>query len=139
MRAKDFSRSFDEKNFADMVDFINSVFQNGITLEDNLSAEVIRDIELLGDGTEIKIPHRLKATPKYRIILRQDGSGDVIDGGEWNDRFITLSARSTQVQSVVFPGGTYPPNASGTTIPATNCNITYSTANLKVTILLLRG
>lgn len=108
MRAKDFKRTFDNKDFGDMVDFINSIFQNGLTLEDNLGGQIIKDIELPSAGTQIKVPHRLKAVPKYRIILRQDGAGSIIDEGEWNESFITLSisgaTKNTKITILLMRG-----------------------------------
>lgn len=96
MRTKDFSRDFDAKNFGDMVDFINSIFQNGITLEDNLSGQIIEDIYLPSSGAEISIPHRLKVVPKYRIILRQSNGAIIADGSTaWDDRKIYLRATNS--------------------------------------------
>jgi len=91
MRLKDFSRKFNAKSFGDMVDFLNSVFQNGITIANNFSGQIIEGVILPAAGTEISIPHRLKTVPKYRIILRHSGNGIVVDGPTtWNDKAIYL-------------------------------------------------
>lgn len=128
-----------------MVDFINSLFQNGITLGDNISGQIV-EVTLPGDGTEVKVPHRLKAVPKYRIILRQDNRAVIYDGEEpWNDKYVTLRANEPlgDITAVTFPGGTYPLNLQSATtyIPPTGCSISRSSnpGDVKVTMILIRG
>jgi hypothetical protein len=153
VRAKNFDRKFDEKGFGDMVDFLNSLFQRGISVNDNLSGEVI-EFEIPADGTEVRVPHRLGVVPKYRLVLRQDANAILIDGEEtWTDKYVTFKSadlsllydKTTQVQ---FPGGTYflqVDGAARTTIPPTNCNLTFTETNIagdvrdtKFTVLLLK-
>jgi len=146
MRAPEFARKFTEGSFGKMSDWLNSLFQNGVTLDDNMSGEVI-EVTLPTDGTEIQVPHRLKCIPKYRIILRQDNYGVIFDGEEsWNDKYITLRCEGelTDLTSVTFPGGTYVLNTSGTattTIPPTACTVTTSSPTTEITVkfLLMRG
>ena len=92
MRALEFAREFSEKKYSEMVDYLNSVLQNGITLIDNMSGQII-DFSITG-GTELRLNHRLKSVPKYRIILRQDANVVIYDGNDWNDKYITLNASS---------------------------------------------
>jgi len=142
LRVRDFKRDFSDKEYSNMVDELNSFMQNGLTLADNVSGQIIENIILPADGTEIKVSHSLKAVPKYRIILRQKGSGVVIDGGEWTNNFVTLSAKNTEINNVQFPGGTYSLDliAETVTIPATNCTITYgNVGDTVISILLLGG
>lgn len=41
--------------------------------------------------TEVRISHFLGVTPKWRVILRQEGNGVISDiPSGWNDSFITL-------------------------------------------------
>ena len=41
--------------------------------------------------TNLKIRHNLKVTPKYRLILRQEGGGAILDiNTEWNKDYVTL-------------------------------------------------
>ena len=143
-----------------MVDFVNSIFQNGITLENNLNGQIIENIALPASGEEIKIPHRLKAVPKYRIILRQDGVGVVVDGGDWNENYITLKGVGlpTASSGAVIPSATYTvdgtvsgdpaaifnsvsdqPLLATVTLPDLSLGVETSTEDFIVTILLLRG
>jgi hypothetical protein len=92
MRALEFAREFSQKKYGEMVDYLNSVLQNGITLIDNMSGQII-DFSITA-GTELRLNHRLKSVPKYRIILRQDANVVIYDGNDWNDKYITLNASS---------------------------------------------
>lgn len=94
MRLKNFFRQFAEDSFGDMVDSLNSIFQNGITLSNNLSGQIV-EIANIPIGTEIQIPHRLGTVPKYRVILRQRGTFILEDGGtQWDDKAIYIKASS---------------------------------------------
>jgi hypothetical protein len=153
LRAKNFEREMNEKGFGDMVDFLNSLFQNGISLNNNLSGQIL-EFEIPADGSEIQVPHKLGVVPKYRIVLRQDANAILIDGEEtWTDKFVTfksadLSLLYKRTTSVTFPGGTYNLITSGTArtvIPPTACtigetdeNITGDVRDTKFTVLLLR-
>ena len=94
MKALALDREFSEESFNKLVDFVNTAFTN-IELKDNMNGQVIENIELPANADEIAISHNLKITPKYRILLRQDVDGVVIDGTtEWSDKTIYLK-RST--------------------------------------------
>jgi len=99
----EFIREFTEGSYVKLVDILNTGLSN-LTIDENMSGEVI-EVTLPADGTEIEIPHNLKITPKYRIIVRQSGKGLVIDGlAEWTERYIylKLATLSTPSQNVNF-------------------------------------
>lgn len=55
-----------------------------------MGAQVVERV-LIPSGTSVKIPHSLKITPKYRIIIRQIEGGAIIDGDDlWTDKYISL-------------------------------------------------
>src|SRR6056297_2266889 len=104
MRPPEFSREFSDKNFAVMVDYLNSLFTDGLSLSDNFTGEIIT--VNIPSGTEIQVPHRLKAVPKYRIILRQDADAVVYDGEEtWKDNYITLNASADVTVTMLLMRG----------------------------------
>jgi len=85
-----YDREFSDESYGSMVDSLNTVL-GGLLLSENMSGQVIENIELPVDGSEVRISHNLKVVPKYRIILRQ--SGQVFDGEtEWTDKYIYLKA-----------------------------------------------
>ena len=58
----------------------------------NLGGQVIGPITL-PINTEVEVPHSLKVTPRYRIILRQQGGLTITDGdSQWDDKKIFLKA-----------------------------------------------
>ncbi len=68
----------------------------------SFGGQVIEDI-VLPVGVEVEIPHSLKMTPKYRIILKQDSATYISDGDTaWDDKRIYLKA---EVPSDVSIGG----------------------------------
>lgn len=95
--------TFSVDNIRQMVNWLNTIFQAGLTLENNFSGQII-NVSLTG-GTELKIPHRLKAVPKYRIILRQSANAVVYDGSDWNDNFITLNSASDNDVTILLMRG----------------------------------
>lgn len=71
-----------------MVDEYNVALRS-VNFTQNFASD-IRDISIPA-GSEVEVSHKLKAVPKYRIILRQSGNGVVQDGeSEWTDRAIYL-------------------------------------------------
>jgi hypothetical protein len=97
MRPKAFGRNFTAKNFSDTVDFLNTLFTNGLTLENNFGAQIL-EVTLPASGVEVAIAHRLKVVPKYRIILRQDDQGTIMDGfSQWTDKTIYLRAANLSI------------------------------------------
>lgn len=88
MKVANISIDFNEKNFSDLVGQLN-VFMTSIGLE-NMNGQVINNINIPA-STSIDIPHSLKTTPKYRIILRQINGGTIVDGDtQWSDTLISL-------------------------------------------------
>ena len=79
---------FSEWNYSRMANMINT-FVRSIGLE-NMNGQVIENITIPA-GQSARIGHSLKMTPKYRIILRQNGGGAIIDGDDtWTDKYISL-------------------------------------------------
>lgn len=80
----------DVKEFGDIVDSLNSIFQNGITLSNNLSGQIV-EFEVPASGAEVKVSHKLGTIPKFRIVLRQDAITTLVDGAEtWTNKFVTF-------------------------------------------------
>jgi len=79
MRLPEFRRVFEDKSFGDMVDKLNSLFNRGVTLLNNMNGQII-EVTLPAAGTEVDVRHNLNVTPKYRIILKQRGDGIILDG-----------------------------------------------------------
>ncbi len=90
MKKIDLPRNFTEENYSKTIDELNTLFINNVTLENNLSGQVLEFT--IPNGVEIKLKHRLKATPKYRIILRQQGNGVLLDGTDspWTSDSVSL-------------------------------------------------
>lgn len=88
-----YDRDFSDKSYGEMVDSLNTLFQGGIEFGANLSGQIIKDIELPVNES-VDIPHNLKITPKYMIILRsRGGCYNVVDGdSKWTDRRISLKS-----------------------------------------------
>ena len=89
---QEFKREFSEENYAEMADSLNTTL--GGILTQNMGGQVIENITL-PVGKEVRISHNLKKTPKYRIILRQQGSLIITDGDSaWTNKYIYLKAES---------------------------------------------
>ena len=77
---KEYDRiSKEAKIHRENTDHLNSAFQKGITLSNNLNGQIIT-VTLPSAGTEVGIRHNLNVTPKYRIILKHMGDGIILDG-----------------------------------------------------------
>lgn len=89
MKVKAIGKQFIERNFVELVDYINMSL-NKLTLNDNFSG-TIRDV-IIPSGETAQVGHSLGVTPKYRIILRQVGDALITDGdaNTWTDKFIYL-------------------------------------------------
>lgn len=60
----------------------------------SFGGQVIENITL-PVGVEVEIPHSLKMTPKYRIILKQNSGVHISDGDSaWDDKKIFLKAET---------------------------------------------
>lgn len=102
MRPKNFERTFDDKSYGDMVDFLNTLFLNGITIDENLSAQVV-NVSFESGPQEIKVSHKLGTVPKYRIVLRQDTSEVLVDGDEtWTDKSVTFKTTNGNANYTVM-------------------------------------
>jgi hypothetical protein len=98
------SPEFNLKDPKQMVDWLNSLLQRGLTLANNFSGEIIE--VTLSAGAEKQIPHRLKAVPKYRIILRQNAGVVIYDGSEtWNQNYITLVSSADVTATILLMRG----------------------------------
>lgn len=86
---KNLSRS-DNPEIASIADELNRETNNLSSA--SFGGQVIEDI-ILPVGVEVEIPHNLKMTPKYRIILKQDSGVYISDGDTaWDDKKIFLKA-----------------------------------------------
>ena len=66
-------------------------FVRNISLGDNMSGQIVKDISLKA-GENIQISHNLKVVPKYWIMLRRRGNSVIADGPtRWSDKSIYLS------------------------------------------------
>lgn len=75
---------------AEIADEFNRELNNLSTK--SFGGQTIVNIEL-PVGQEVEIPHSLKVTPKYRIILRQSANAVITDGDTaWDDKKIYLKA-----------------------------------------------
>lgn len=84
-----------EENQARNVDDLNSTL-SGLLLS-NLSGQIIENIKVPFSG-EVVIPHSLGVVPKYRMILRQNGVGSLIDGTTaWSDKSVSFRASKPSV------------------------------------------
>ena len=89
MNFQEFSTSFDEDSFNSLTEALNTGLKR-LDFTNNMSGQIAENITI-GAGLEVEIPHSLKVTPKYRIILKQQGNGVITDGSEnWTSRFIYL-------------------------------------------------
>lgn len=104
MRFNNFDPTFSEESFSDMANSLNTLLRRIGT--DNISGE-IATVEIPA-GIELAIPHNLKVTPKYRIILRNTGEFNIGDGDTpWTDKTIYLknSGASTATLSILILRG----------------------------------
>lgn len=86
-----YSREFTPEGYAEMVDSLNTVLGT-LLMSQNFDGQIIEDI-LLPSGQNVRVSHNLKTTPKYRIILRKQGSLTIEDGDlPWNDKYIYLKS-----------------------------------------------
>ena len=87
----------------------NSELSRGLetlTFSENFDAFVV-EVELTA-GQELAIKNRIQKTPKYRLILRQDATGEITDGTtEWdsNNVYLKNNGSNTVRLTVAFFGG----------------------------------
>jgi hypothetical protein len=93
---KNLSRT-DDPRIANIADETNRELNNLSSA--SFGGQVIEDI-ILPVGVEVEIPHNLKITPKYRIILKQDNGVYISDGDTaWDDKRIYLKAEGASGSS----------------------------------------
>lgn len=141
MRFSELIRDFSEDDFGRMVDDLNTGLSK-LELEHNMNGEVV-EVVLPADGTEVEVPHSLKTVPKYRIIVRQNGCGIVVDGvKEWTERYIYLKlcVQQTAPTTVGF-NDKYGDPAFGASTPNSINIPALNIANDEVTakVLIMRG
>ena len=87
MKIKRFIKKFTEDSYLTMLDELHLILDNlGL---DNLNGQIVT--LTIPSGSEVAINHRLKRTPKYRIILKKSAEGEIIDGAkEWTSNLIYL-------------------------------------------------
>lgn len=89
MKVPKFLLSFLPESFSRNMEDLNTILRN-LTLEDNLACQIVNGLTI-NSGSEISVPHSLKSTPKYFIILRQQGNGNIVDGDSaWTDTQVFL-------------------------------------------------
>ena len=137
------SRNLNDKNYSEMADNLNTLL-SGLNLGNNMNGQIIENIILPADGTELAISHNLKSAPKYRIILRQDEDAVILDGTTpWDDKKIYLKrGGSNTVTGVTITNPVINTIATNGLVPAniSTGTLTYGTSTeVKITILLMRG
>lgn len=89
MRVPKFLLTFVADSFSKNMVELNTILRN-LSLGDNFGAQILEE-QTLTNGQEVSLPHSLKSTPKYRIIVRQRGNGLITDGSQlWTDTQIFL-------------------------------------------------
>lgn len=90
----EYHREFSKESFGEMVDSLNTVLNSLLLAQ--MSGQILENILLPVSGGEVAIAHNLKSVPKYRIILRQAGSGIIVDGDTpWDDKKIYLKLQQS--------------------------------------------
>ena len=80
----------DDSNIASFADEYNRETNNLSSI--SFGGQTIEDIEI-PVGISFEIPHSLKVTPKYRIILKQSSPVVISDGDKtWDDKNIYVRA-----------------------------------------------
>lgn len=94
------------RNQDELMDQMNDLLRDGFSLEKDLRGDII-DIILAPNETKI-IPHGLRVTPKYRLILRQTGNAVITDVDSlWTEFTIGLkneSANAVTLTIKLLPG-----------------------------------
>jgi hypothetical protein len=82
----------DAENVSEIADKLNTGL-NQLSFEENMKSQAV-EVEFIGNK-EVEIPHSLKVTPLYRIILRQRDNINILDGDtQWTDKAIYLKTSS---------------------------------------------
>lgn len=100
---KKLTDDIEDKGLGGVADEINREL-NRFSLGDRAGCKVVEGIELT-TGFNTPIPHNLKITPKYMIILRQSGSGSVFDGtSPWTDKTIYIESSADITVTILIVG-----------------------------------
>lgn len=75
---KRFNRSFIEASFNDLIDQLN-IGLSRLSLVENTQSYLASGV-VIAAGTEAEISHNLKVVPTMRIIVKQTGNANIIDG-----------------------------------------------------------
>jgi hypothetical protein len=89
---KDYVKITDDKDIIqrtnDLIDGVNKN-QKKTSLQSSFDCDIIS--VTIPNGESLKIRHRLKIVPKYRLILRQSGGGVITDiNSGWTKNYIEL-------------------------------------------------
>lgn len=78
---------------------IKTVLQN-LDFESNFTSE-IKTVTDIPANAEFSVPHGLKKTPNFRIILRQTDGGHITDGTtQWNETNIYLKNNGALIREL---------------------------------------
>ena len=95
-------KNISRKDLGGIADEINREL-NTFSLGDRAGCKVVENVPL--STTEIAIPHNLKITPKYMIILRQSAPASIYDGTTpWTDKTIFLRASASTIVTILIVG-----------------------------------
>lgn len=78
MRFRFLSKIFNEDNYTELTDQLNTIFGNNITLENNMSGQLVS--VTIPKGEEVAISHNLGVVPTAWFAVRKQGLGFVRDG-----------------------------------------------------------
>ena len=83
----------------DTITYINA-FNKLTSLQSSFDCYMAKDVKITA-GASIKIQHFLGITPKWRIILRQEGNGVISDiPSGWNTEYITLKNNGAETVTI---------------------------------------
>jgi hypothetical protein len=92
-KGQDADSMIDDLN--DLIDKFNFLNSN-LALSQNFNGQIV-NVSFAAGETK-KIAHKLGKTPKFRIILRQEGNGVISDSpSSWNDYSISLTNNGTGI------------------------------------------
>lgn len=89
------------RNESELLDRYNETLRDGILLEKDINGEILY-ITLAPNETKI-IPHGLRVIPKFRLILRKTGAGEVTDvDTAWTEHTIGLKNEGANIVVLVI-------------------------------------
>lgn len=92
---------FIEDYFNLLVDDLNNLFST-LSLSRNFSTQYFQSLEIAA-GATLRIEHKLRSTPSYKLVVKQSGGGLITDG-EYTENYIELTntGGSTATISVII-------------------------------------